>query len=108
MVRENKTVIEFSYQVHKGSKGLLDVHTLLLQVKMVLPNNHYKMSVWAVNSINSSHCIVVKVKRKNMQHTLRVVDGSPENSSPILQIARFAAGSITLAAFRMPSSLSLM
>ena len=39
--------------------------------------------------------------------TLRVMDGSPEKSSLVFEIARFVAGSINLPRRKMSSSLSL-
>ncbi|GJZ83111.1 hypothetical protein Tco_0648284 [Tanacetum coccineum] len=49
----------------------------------------------------------VKHYSRIMDLLLRVMDGSPENSSRAFEIAKFAAGSTTVAAFRVSSSLSI-
>lgn len=50
----------------------------------------------------------LKKKKKNPKVvTFSVTEGSPEKSSLVFEIARFVAGSITLARRKMSSSLSL-
>lgn len=53
------------------------------------------------------HKYGVDTKRDKKILTLRVMDGSPEKSSLVFEIAKFAAGIITFARREMSSSLSL-